>query len=54
MDQQDAELADAVAATGVRPHLCDTLMVDQAARERLAAAVLAAASIPPVRSAQSG
>ncbi|HVB13657.1 MAG TPA: 2-phospho-L-lactate transferase [Candidatus Dormibacteraeota bacterium] len=53
MDQRDQELASEVAAQGVRPHLCDTLMVDQAARERLAAAVLAAASVRPVPSLES-
>jgi LPPG:FO 2-phospho-L-lactate transferase len=45
MDQRDAGLADAVMALGVRPRLCDTLMVDQAARERVASEVLAAAAI---------
>lgn len=45
IDQQDAGLADAVIAAGVRPHFCDTLMVDQAARERVASEVLAAAAI---------
>ena len=53
IDQQDRELAGAVVALGVRPHFTDTLMVDQEARERLAAAVLAAASITPVASAQT-
>ncbi|MGA8427494.1 MAG: 2-phospho-L-lactate transferase [Candidatus Dormiibacterota bacterium] len=46
MDQRDAELADAVMAAGVRPRLCDTLMVDQAARELVASQVLAAAAMP--------
>lgn len=45
IDQQDAGLAAAVSAQGVRPYLTDTLMVDQPARERLAAAVLEAASL---------
>ncbi len=45
MDQVDVELAPEVAALGVRPHLCDTMMVDQSARERLALAVLEAASM---------
>ena len=54
MDRQDAELAAAVAAQGIRPHLTETLMVDQAAREQLASAVLAAASIAPVTSALVG
>ena len=53
IDQQDRELAGAVVALGVRPHFTDTLMVDQEARERLAAAVLAAASTTPVASAQT-
>jgi LPPG:FO 2-phospho-L-lactate transferase len=53
MDQQDAGLAEAVASQGVRPHLTDTLMVDQAARERLAAAVLAAASADPASAAKT-
>ena len=53
IDQQDQELAGAVVALGVRPHFTDTLMVDQEARERLAAAVLAAASTTPVASAQT-
>ncbi len=44
LDQQDQGLAAAVAATGVRPHVTDTLMVDQGARERLARAVLDAAA----------
>jgi LPPG:FO 2-phospho-L-lactate transferase len=48
MDQQDGDLSAEVATLGVRPHLTDTLMVDQAARERLAAAVLAAASLAAV------
>lgn len=46
MDQVDEGIAPDVAALGVRPHLCDTLMVDQRARERLAEAVLEAASMP--------
>lgn len=46
MDQVDECIAPDVAALGVRPHLCDTLMVDQRARERLAEAVLEAASMP--------
>jgi len=45
LDQRDSGLVDQVAATGVRPHLCDTLMVDQPARERVAVAALAAAQI---------
>lgn len=45
MDQRDAELASTVMALGVRPRLCDTLMVDQAARERVASQVLAAAAL---------
>jgi LPPG:FO 2-phospho-L-lactate transferase len=48
MDQRDAGLAEAVAAQGVRPHLCDTLMIGQAARERLARAVLSASGFSPV------
>lgn len=54
MDQLDERLTDAVARTGVRPHLCDTLMVDQAARERLAQAVLTAAATPITRTASPG
>jgi LPPG:FO 2-phospho-L-lactate transferase len=54
MDQQDEDLSAEVAALGVRPHLTDTLMVDQAARERLAAAVLAAASLAPVSAVPLG
>jgi LPPG:FO 2-phospho-L-lactate transferase len=42
LDRQDAGLADAVAALGLRPVLTNTLMVDAAARRRLAAEVLAA------------
>ena len=49
MDELDAWLADAVAASGVRPHLCDTLMVDQSAREAVARAVLAVAEPPTAR-----
>ncbi|MGH7692840.1 MAG: 2-phospho-L-lactate transferase [Candidatus Dormibacteria bacterium] len=45
LDQQDAELAAQVAEVGLRPHLCDTLMVDQPSREHLARAVLAAAQL---------
>jgi len=45
MDQQDQGLVAEVAALGIRSHLCDTLMVDQTARERLATAALAAGSI---------
>jgi LPPG:FO 2-phospho-L-lactate transferase len=54
MDQQDADLAASVTALGVRPHLTNTLMVDQAAREGLAAAVLESASIIPAISAPTG
>ncbi len=49
MDQEDAGLAAAVVALGVRPHLCDTLMVGQAARERLARSVLSAGGFPPAQ-----
>jgi LPPG:FO 2-phospho-L-lactate transferase len=45
MDQRDAGLAAAVTASGIRAWLCDTLMVDQAARERVASQVLTAAEI---------
>jgi LPPG:FO 2-phospho-L-lactate transferase len=53
MDQRDAGLAEAVTASGVRPWLCDTLMVDQAARERVASQVLAAAALTRSDSADS-
>ena len=53
LDQVDAELAGEVAALGIRPHLCDTLMVDQKARERLAGAVLEAAAVRPTPSLAS-
>jgi len=45
MDQRDAGLAAAVTASGIRAWLCDTLMVDQKARERVASQVLTAAEI---------
>jgi LPPG:FO 2-phospho-L-lactate transferase len=45
MDQRDAGLAAAVTASGIRAWLCDTLMVDQAARERVASQVLTAAEL---------
>jgi LPPG:FO 2-phospho-L-lactate transferase len=43
LDTLDAALADAVAATGLRPVVTDTLMTDDDARRRVAAAALAAA-----------
>jgi LPPG:FO 2-phospho-L-lactate transferase len=43
LDSTDAELADEVAALGLRPVVTDTIMSDDAARARLAAAVLEAA-----------
>ncbi|HEY6537807.1 MAG TPA: 2-phospho-L-lactate transferase [Candidatus Dormibacteraeota bacterium] len=45
LDERDQGLRDEVAALGVRPHLCDTLMADQAGRERLARAVLDATAL---------
>jgi LPPG:FO 2-phospho-L-lactate transferase len=42
IDRVDASLAEAVAGLGLRPVLADTLMIDSAARVRLAADVLAA------------
>jgi LPPG:FO 2-phospho-L-lactate transferase len=51
MDQRDAELAEAVTTSGIRAWLCDTLMVDQAARERVASQVLAAAALTRSESA---
>ncbi|HUY09010.1 MAG TPA: 2-phospho-L-lactate transferase [Candidatus Dormibacteraeota bacterium] len=53
MDQKDADLTGAVTALGIRPHLANTLMVDQATREGLATAVLESASIIPVTSART-
>jgi len=44
IDQQDADLAPAVAALGIRPLVTDTIMTDGAARARLAAATLAFAT----------
>jgi LPPG:FO 2-phospho-L-lactate transferase len=53
MDQRDAGLAEAVTAYGIRAWLCDTLMVDQVARERVASQVLAAAALTRSGSANS-
>ena len=44
-DEADAEQADAVAATGVRPVIAHTLMADAEARRRLAEAVLDAMAV---------
>ena len=43
IDEADADLADAVAAAGVRPVVAATVMTDDTARAALARAVLAAA-----------
>ena len=45
LDAVDAELAPAVEALGLRPLVTDTVMTDDATRERLAAEVLAALGI---------
>jgi LPPG:FO 2-phospho-L-lactate transferase len=44
-DETDADLADAVAARGVRPVIARTLMSDADARRRLAEAVLDATAV---------
>ncbi len=44
-DERDSELAERVAATGLRPHPCQTLMADQGAREGLARSCLEAAGL---------
>jgi LPPG:FO 2-phospho-L-lactate transferase len=41
IDTRDAELAPAVAATGIRPEVADTVMLDDVSRQGLARAVLA-------------
>jgi hypothetical protein len=46
LDEADSADAPAVAATGVRPVVARTLMVDDDARRRLAHAVLDAAGTP--------
>ncbi len=46
LDSVDAELAEAVAALGLRPVVTDTVMTDDASRARLAAEVLVAAGLP--------
>jgi LPPG:FO 2-phospho-L-lactate transferase len=46
LDRQDADLADAVAALGLRVVVTDTIMTDDASRARLAREVLAAAGSP--------
>jgi len=45
LDEQDRQLSSEVRALGIRTHVCDTMMVDAAARARLAAAVLMAAGL---------
>jgi LPPG:FO 2-phospho-L-lactate transferase len=45
LDHVDAELAPAVEALGLRPLVTDTVMTDDATRERLAAEVLEALEI---------
>jgi LPPG:FO 2-phospho-L-lactate transferase len=40
LDRADASLADEVRALGVRPVVCETVMVDPAARERVGRQVL--------------
>jgi LPPG:FO 2-phospho-L-lactate transferase len=45
LDAVDAELAPAVEALGLRPFVTDTVMTDDASRERLAAEVLGALGI---------
>lgn len=47
LDRRDADLVEEVSATGVEPHLCDTLMVDQESRERVARAALGAVGSEP-------
>ncbi len=42
LDRADAELAPAIEAMGIRPLVTDTIMTDDASRERLAVEVLAA------------
>ncbi len=53
MDRRDRGRAEAVTASGIRAWLCDTLMVDQAAREKVASQVLAAAAFTESESADS-
>jgi LPPG:FO 2-phospho-L-lactate transferase len=43
IDEADAGAAEALEATGVRPHVTDTLMTDRVAAQRLAEAALEAA-----------
>jgi LPPG:FO 2-phospho-L-lactate transferase len=43
LDAVDAELAESIGAIGLRPHVTDTIMTDDAARARLAAECLAIA-----------
>ncbi|MGB9482877.1 MAG: 2-phospho-L-lactate transferase [Candidatus Dormiibacterota bacterium] len=54
LDQQDADLEAGVTALGIRAHFTDTLMVDQAAREGLATAVLESVALIPAVSAPTG
>ncbi len=51
VDEVDRALAAEVAAVGLRPHVCPTLMVDQPSRRRLAAATLEAAGMVPAAGA---
>ena len=45
LDSVDADLAEAVAALGLRPVVTDTVMTDDASRASLAADVLVAAGL---------
>ncbi|HVD03459.1 MAG TPA: 2-phospho-L-lactate transferase [Candidatus Dormibacteraeota bacterium] len=47
IDQQDEAEAPSVRALGMATHLCDTLMIDSAARQRLAQSVLSASGVGP-------